>query len=128
MQSVNIGLYKHYDRLRVGTEINYDTRASSVNSRMVGTYDFIRYKDINAFAGVAAGVGWAQDNDYKLLIGEGGSYGLTGVCDARIGLRYEIKDNLNIKLEYKLDHISRLHQNDMGSNDDVVMVWLEWRF
>ena len=120
-----IGTGWTHDRFRYGVEFDYNHREAeagldTTNLRIVCTYDVITREKWEVFVGLAGGFGWSWDDDYALLSAERGSEGLTGVMDIRLGFRYDLSDRTELKLQYKLDHLSRPFIHDRGSNTDEV--------
>lgn len=121
-----IGLERSINRSRYGIEIEYDKRTidsglRTINCRLVYTYSLLQKGPWEAFAGIAGGLGWSGDDGYKLLQDEDNdSSGLTGVMDFRTGVRLKVTRDVQLKLQYKLNHVSRPFVHDPGSNTDCV--------
>lgn len=124
MASLDVGLWKHWKRIRYGVEISVDHRETeqemtSVGSKLVCTYDIIQKDNISLYTGLAGGLGYTPD-EYDLF---DNSTGITGLIDIRLGIRI-----WKVLLEYRMSHISRVWHNDPGSNADAITIGFEWEF
>ena len=121
-----IGLERSINRSRYGIELDYDNRTidseiRTLNCRLVYTYNYLSTDRFQLFVGLAGGLGWSGDDGYPLLQDDDNdSSGLTGVVDFRTGVRLSITDTTQLKLQYKINHLSRPFVNDPGSNTDCV--------
>ena len=118
-----IGTGWTHDRFGYGVEFDYNHREAGLdttNLRIVCTYDVMTRAKWEVFVGLAGGLGWSWDDDYDLLCAERDSEGLTGVMDLRVGLRFDLSDRTQLKVQYRLNHISRPFIHDRGSNTDEI--------